>query len=113
MHNYKYFSHTHSHIHTDNTYDHVNKFIYIPVHTYRDVQIHSFIHVHIKKIFDHNILNRKMFSSKNVFTVKQLLKKNTQTHAQRHFLDTHTRVDQRILMYLFWHVFEHVSHNLT
>jgi hypothetical protein len=28
-----------------------------------------------KKIFEHNILNRKIFSSKNIFTEKKLLKK--------------------------------------
>jgi len=35
MHNY--FSHTH--IHSDNTYVKVNKFLHIQVHTYRDIQI--------------------------------------------------------------------------
>jgi len=74
MHNYKYFSHTHAHIHAENTYVHINKYIHIPVHTYRDIQIHSFIHEHIKKIFDQNILNRKIFTIKNIFTVKKLFK---------------------------------------
>jgi hypothetical protein len=42
MHNYKYFSHTPAHEHADNTYVHVNKYIHIPVHTYRDIQKENF-----------------------------------------------------------------------
>jgi len=57
---------THTRTHTR------NKYILIPVHSYRDIQIHSFIHEHIKKIFDQNILNRKIISNKNIFTVKKL-----------------------------------------
>ena len=74
MHYYKYFSHTQAHIHADNTYVIVNKYIHIAVHTDGDIQIHLFIHEHIKKNFDQNILNRKMFSRKNIFTVKKLFK---------------------------------------
>jgi len=66
--------HTHAHIHADNNYVHVNKYIHIPDHTYRDIQIHSVIHEHIKKIFDQNILNKIIFSSKNIFTIKKLFK---------------------------------------
>jgi hypothetical protein len=43
MHYYKYFSHTQAHIHADNTYVHVDKYIHILVHTYSDIQIHSFM----------------------------------------------------------------------
>jgi len=46
---------THAHIHADNTYVHVSKYIYIPIHTYRDIQIQSFKHEHIKIIFDQNM----------------------------------------------------------
>jgi hypothetical protein len=66
--------HSHAHVHADNNYVHVNKYIHILEHTYRDIQILSFIHEHLKKIFDLNILNRKIFSSKNIFTVKKLFK---------------------------------------
>ena len=58
MHNYKYFSHKHAHILADYTYVHLKK-VHIPVHTYRNIQIHSFIH--IKKIYDQNIMKRKIF----------------------------------------------------
>ena len=34
-------THTHANIHADNTYVHVNKYIHLPVHTYRDIQIHE------------------------------------------------------------------------
>ena len=63
-------THIHAHIHADNTYVHVNKYIHLPVHTYRDIQIHSFIHGHTKKIVDQNTLNRKFFSSKNILLNK-------------------------------------------
>jgi hypothetical protein len=36
------------------------------------MQIHSFIHEHIKKIFNQYILKRKIFSKKNIFSVKKL-----------------------------------------
>jgi hypothetical protein len=113
MHNYKYFSHTQAHIHANNTYVHVNKYIYILVHTYRDIKIHPLVHGHIKKICDQNILNRNIFSSKNIFTVKTIVQKNIHAHTNTHtnsctktlFTDTyqhtHTRVNQRILMYVF------------
>jgi len=61
MSNSKYFSPTHAQIHADNTYVHVNKYIHIPVHAYRYLQIQSFIHEHIKKIFDQNNLKRNFF----------------------------------------------------
>ena len=44
MHNYKNFTHTHAHIHVKNTCTY--QYIHI------DIQIHSVIHEHIKKIFD-------------------------------------------------------------
>jgi len=78
------FTHTHAHIHADNTYVHVNKYIHIPVHTYRDVQIHSFIHEHIKKIFDQNILNRKNFSSINIFHSKKICQIDIHAHINTH-----------------------------
>ena len=81
MHNYKYYSHTYAHIHADNTYVYVNKYIHIPVHIYRDIQIHSFIHEQIKKIFDQNILNRKSVSHRqkihNTNTSQQIYTKNS------------------------------------
>ena len=58
---------THADIHADNTYVHLNKYIHIAEHTYRDIQIHSFIHEHIQK-------NSTIFSRKNIFTVKKLFK---------------------------------------
>jgi hypothetical protein len=67
MHNYKYFSHTHAQVHADNTYVHVNKYIHIPVHTYRDIQ-------------------KENFQTKNIFTVKNCSNAHiihTQTHAER------------------------------
>jgi hypothetical protein len=77
--------------------------------THIDIQIHSFIHERVKKIFDPNILNRKIFSSKNYFTIK-IVQINIHAHINtdklmhkdtfyRH-IQTHTRVDQRILMYV-------------
>ena len=85
------FTHTHAEIRAENTYVHVNKYIHIPVQT------STFIHEQIKKIFDQNILNTKMFSRKNIFTVNKFFKWaymhtkiHTQTHAQGHFLQTYT-----------------------
>jgi hypothetical protein len=73
MHINKYFSHTHAHIHADNTYVHVNKYIHI---TYTHIETYKYTHSYMntKNIFDQNILNRKIFSSKNIFTVKKLFK---------------------------------------
>ena len=90
--------HANSHL---NTYK--NMHIHKQRNNYAQLQIllshiktHSFTHEHIKKIFDQNILNTKIFSRKNIFTVKKLFKKTyrhnkirTQNHAQRYILQTY------------------------
>jgi hypothetical protein len=96
MHNYKYFSPTHAQIHADNTYVHVKEYIHIPVHAYRFIQIHSFIHEHKKKIFDQNILKRKFFKQK-YFHSKKIVQIDINAHINTHtnswkntlFTDTH------------------------
>ena len=96
---------TYAQIHADNTYVHVKEYIYIPVHAYRYIQIHSFIHEHKKKIFDENILKRKIFKqkyfhSKKIVQIDIKSHINTHTNSWKNTFYRHTRVDQIILKYV-------------
>jgi len=84
MHNNKYFSHTHAHIHADNTYVHVNKYIHILVHTYSDKQIQSFIHEHINKNFRSKHFEQKNFFKQKYFHSKKIVQVNIHSHINTH-----------------------------
>ena len=85
---------THAHIHADNTYVHVSKYIYIPVHTYTNTIIQTWTHkdnfrpehVEQKKVF-----KQKYFHSKKIdqININAHINKHTNACTKTLFTDTY------------------------
>ena len=72
---------THTHIRADNVQE--NKYIHIPVHTYSDIQIHSFIHEH-KENFRSKQFEKKIFLKQKYFHIKKIFQINIHAHINTH-----------------------------